>query len=196
MSDALPRQTLARAAARLNAGHCKAGLLPPLILMTDDERLRDPVAAAKALPQGSLVIVRSRDAARRADLAETLLRLPLFVLIAGDPALVARLGADGLHLPETRAHEAAHWRALHPRWIIGAARAANPHLDFVLLSPVFPTRSHRGRPSLGAVRANTLAKASRVPAYALGGIDARNARLLHGFAGIAAIGALDIDDGV
>ena len=172
-------------------------MLPPLVLMTDDARLADPLRAAKALPRGSLVIVRARDAERRARLAEALLRLPyIFVLIADDPALAARLDADGLHLPQNRAREAAHWRARHPRWIISAARAANPHLDFVLLSPVFPTRSHPGRPSLGAVRANALAKASCVPAYALGGIDAQNARLLHGFAGIAAIGALDVDHGV
>jgi len=172
-------------------------MLPPLVLMTDDERLPDPLPAAKALPRGSLVILRARDAVRRAALAQALLRLPhIVVLIAGDPALAAELGADGLHLPESRAREAAHWRARHPRWLISAARVADPHLDFMLLSPVFPTRSHPGRPALGAVRANALAKALRIPAYALGGIDARNARLLHGFAGIAAIGALDVDDGV
>jgi thiamine-phosphate pyrophosphorylase len=172
-------------------------MLPALVLMTDDERLADPLRAAKALPHGSLVIARARDAGRRATLAKALLRLPhIFVLIADDPELAARLGADGLHLPEIRAREAAHWRARHPRWLISAARSPNPHLDFVLLSPVFPTRSHPGRASFGAVRANALAKASPVPAYALGGIDAQNARLLHGFAGIAAIGALDVDHGV
>ena len=132
MSDALSRRRLARAAARLNAAHRAA--LPPLVLMTDDERLADPVRAARALPRGSLVIVRSRDAARRAEIAQALQRLPLFVLIADDPLSAAKLGADGLHLPERRAREAAHWRARYPRWIISAARAANPYLDFVLLN--------------------------------------------------------------
>ncbi|HEY0300753.1 MAG TPA: hypothetical protein VGC36_05450, partial [Rhizomicrobium sp.] len=65
MTDSLARRTLARAAARLNASHAKAGLLPPLALFTDDARLADPLGAARALPRGSLVVVRAREAARR-----------------------------------------------------------------------------------------------------------------------------------
>jgi len=176
-----------------------AGLLPALVLMTDDERLADPLAAAAALPRGAMVIARARNAARRAELARAMLvlarRRDLFVLVADDPALAARLGADGLHLPQARAREAAHWRALHPRWIIStamhAARPPGPFVDLVFLSPVFPTRSHPERAALGAARAGAMVRALTVPAYALGGIDARNAVLLQGFAGIAAIGALD-----
>ncbi len=175
-----------------------AGRLPPLALLTDDERLADPLAAAAALPKGSLVIVRARDAAHRAGLAGAMLALAtrrdLIVLISDDPALAARIGADGLHLPERHAREAAHWRAVHPHWIISAAahgrRPASAALDLLLLSPVFPTGSHPYRPALGAARANALARALRVPVYALGGVNAGNARLLHGFAGVAAIGAL------
>ncbi|MEI9990279.1 MAG: thiamine phosphate synthase [Rhizomicrobium sp.] len=168
--------------------------------MTDDERLPDPLAAAAALPKGALVVVRSRDPARRADLAGALLALSrrrdLFVLIADDPALAARLGADGLHLPQAKARQAGHWRARHPRWIISAAAHA-PHamhatVDFLFLSPIFPTRSHPDRAALGAVRANLIARTARVPVYALGGVEARNAALLSGFAGLAAIGALSI----
>ncbi len=170
-----------------------AGLLPPLVLFTDDERLLDPVAAARALPKGSLVVIRARDATRRAALLNAMPK-DLFVVVAGDPVLAAK--ADGLHLPQSRAHEAAHWRARHPRWLITAARhgahAPPPHLDAVFLSAVFPTRSHPGRQALTAIRANAIAQASCVPVYALGGIDARNAALLHGFAGIAAIGALAV----
>jgi len=177
-----------------------AGQLPPLALMTDDARLPDPLGAAVALPRGSLVVVRARDAARREHLGRSLLTLAkkrdLIVLIADDPGLAARLGADGLHLPERRAPEAAHWRAVHPRWLISAAchgtRPQTAHVDFVFLSSAFPTRSHPGGAALGAVRANLSALALRIPAYALGGIDARNARLLNSFVGIAAIGALAV----
>jgi len=173
-------------------------MLPPLVLMTDDARLADPLAAARALPRGSMVVVRSRDVARRAELARAMVELSgargLVVLIADDPGLAAR--ADGLHLPQARAGEAAHWRAAHPRWIITAAAhgagASDVHLDAVFLSAIFPTASHPGREALGAARANALARAMTVPVYALGGIDARNAALLRGFVGIAAIGALAV----
>jgi thiamine-phosphate pyrophosphorylase len=197
MAEKRSRRALARAAAHLAAHN--GAVLPPLILMTDDDRLPDPLAAAKALPRGSLVIVRSRDTAPRAALGHAMLTLArsqhLFVLIADDPGLAARLGADGIHLPERRAREAAHWRARHPAWLITTAShghtPAPPTVDAVLLSPVFATQSHVGAPSLGATRASFVAARQIKPVYALGGIDAHNAtRLSRAFCGIAAIGAL------
>lgn len=168
--------------------------------MTDDERLADARAAARALPRGAMVVVRARNPKKRAALARELLavarRRGLFVLIADDPALAARVGADGVHLPQARAREAAQWRARFPRWIITAAAHGVPcsaaHLDALMLSAVFPTGSHPGRKALSPVRANLIAARLSVPVYALGGIDARNAARLHGFAGIAAIGALAV----
>jgi thiamine-phosphate pyrophosphorylase len=178
--------------------HANAGLLPPLVLMTDDERLSDPLAAARALPKGSMVVVRARHAAKRIALAHALrgLKDTLVILVANDAALAAGVDADGLHLPEAAAPEASRWRARHPRWIITAAahsqRAVQNmrDVDALFLSPVFATGSHEGRAALGAVRANRIARDALVPIYALGGIDAHNAPLLHGFVGIAAIGAL------
>jgi thiamine-phosphate pyrophosphorylase len=200
VADVLARRKLARLAARLNARNGHAGLLPFLVLMSDDERLPDPIAAARALPRGSMVIVRSRDAAQRARIAKTLLSKmhDLVVLIADDPGLAATLHADGVHLPEVRAHEASHWRALRPDWLITAsahslrALAAAGRADAIFLSPLFETQSHPGRPALGAMRARFLALQARVPVYPLGGIGAGNAgRLAEGtFVGLAAIGGL------
>jgi thiamine-phosphate pyrophosphorylase len=189
----LERRKLASAAARLNAASNYSGILPPLILMTDDDRLADPLGAARALPKGSLVIVRSRQAETRLHLLTAIRAIgDCIVLVADDPDLAAQ--ADGLHLPERRAHEVAHWRARHPRWMITAAAHSEKlqDADAVLLSPVFPTASHPGGAALTAVRANMIAAQSQVPVYALGGVTARNARLLHGFTGIAAIGALSV----
>ena len=157
----------------------------------------------RALPKASLVIVRARDAKRRAQLATSLLVLArargLILLIADDPLLAVRIGAHGIHLPEARAREAAHWRARFPRWFItvaahslraiGNGRAA----DTVLLSPVFATLSHEGAEPLTAVRARLMARQVPVPLVALGGVNAGNAVLLGGVAGIAAIGALTPD---
>jgi thiamine-phosphate pyrophosphorylase len=164
-----------------------------MILMTDDDRLPDPLAAVRALPRGSAVIVRARQPERRAQLLGAIRAIgDRIVLVADDPSLAAE--ADGLHLPERRAYEAAHWRARFPRWVVTAA-AHGPRLpdaDAVLLSPVFATASHPGAHTLSAVRANIIAAQSCVPVYAMGGVTARNARLLHGFTGIAAIGALSV----
>ncbi|HEY2837322.1 MAG TPA: thiamine phosphate synthase [Rhizomicrobium sp.] len=163
--------------------------------MTDDDRLPDPVTAARALPKGSLVIIRARDAERRRALAEALATGTdgLILLAADDPVLAE--GLHGLHLPEARAREAAHWRALRPDWVITvaahSARALHaPYADAVLLSPVFATRSHPKAHPLTPVRARFIARAALVPVLALGGVTARNATLLFGFSGIAAIDGL------
>jgi thiamine-phosphate pyrophosphorylase len=200
MADKLARAKLARAAMRFAARSRYA--LPPLILMTDDERLADPVSAARALPRGSMVIVRMRDAARRNELATTLRAIAkargLKLLIAGDPDLAARIGADGIHLAEAHARQAAHWRARHADWIITASAhsmtAIMParHADAVIVAPVFPTASHPGGATLGVMRLRLIARQSAVPVYALGGIDARTVGQLEDakLAGVAAIGAL------
>jgi thiamine-phosphate pyrophosphorylase len=195
---------LAREAVRLNARAETLRALPALVLMTDDDRLADPLAAAQMLPRGSLVILRARDAARRAALAQALVRmarpLGIRVSIAGDPDLAAHCGADGVHFPEVRIGEAAHWRVSRPQWLITCAAhsltaCANAHIalaDAVLLAPVFPTKSHPGRNFLGPFRARTIAHTSPIPVYALGGIDAQNAARLvdGGFIGLAAVEGL------
>jgi thiamine-phosphate pyrophosphorylase len=197
MSDSLPRRRLARAALALASW---SGV-PPLVLMTDDERLRDPLAAARALPRGSIVVVRARAAGRRRELAfslKTIVRAKrLILLIAGDAALARACGAKGVHLPETRLGEAASLRARGFPLVTASAHSFSAlrrakEADAVFLSPVFPTQSHPGRAALGAMRANLMARQSAVPVYALGGISARNAALLGAgaFDGIAAIGAL------
>ena len=200
MSDSAWRQAnartrLARAAEKLAAA--AGSRLPPLILFTDDDRLPDPLAAAKALPRGGLIIVRARDATRRRELALALREVAraqgLFLSIAGDAALARAVGADGVHLPEAQIGEAA---GLGRRFLVTASahslaalrRAAE--VDAMVLSAVFPTASHSGRAALGVCRANLMARLARGPVYALGGISAENAGRLHGFCGIAAIGAL------
>jgi len=177
---------LARRQATLNADM-------PLVLMTDDRRC-DWAQAARALPRGSVVVVRARDAQQRLALAKALHGIaPL--LIADDPALAARIGAAGLHLPEVRMKEAAHWRAAFPHWIITASAHSlralmGAHLlDAVFLSPVFA--GHKKARPLTPLRAAFIAAHAPVPVYALGGVSPRNAALLApAFSGIAAISSL------
>jgi thiamine-phosphate pyrophosphorylase len=172
--------------------------------MTDEIRLKDPVAAVRALPQGAAVILRHTDKDARALLARRLKPIVrargLLLLISGDAPLAAGIGADGLHLPELRAREAAHFKGCRPSWLItvaahslrGLAVARRSGADAAILAPVFATASHRDRVPLGPARVRMIAAAIPIPVYALGGVDARNAGLLKGagIAGIAAIGAL------
>jgi len=199
--DTLHRMRLARAATRLNArsGHKE---LPPLIFLTDDARTPDPLPAIRALPRGSLVIVRSKNPQRRRELAHAAARIAqrhgLLLSIAGDAALAAETAADGLHLSDAETEKAGRYRA--KPWLLTAAahsahavlRAQLSGAHAVLLSPIFATQSHTDRAPLGLARLRTIARTSPIPIYALGGIDAEKVERLRNIplAGIAAIGAL------
>ncbi len=99
-----------------------------------------------------------------------------------------------------RAREAAHWKALHPAWLITAAAhsacgvgiAARSRCDAVLLAPAFATQSHVQRAPLGVSRFCFVARASPVAIYALGGVNEKTVRRLAGarLAGVAGIEAL------
>ena len=204
MENVLARERLARAAARLNRKH--AGSLPALVFLTDDERTPDPLPAVRALPRGSLVIIRARQTSRRTALVQAIAlaagQQGLHWLVADDPELASRTGADGVHFPEERIPEAHRWRAFRPWWLItcaahslsACAHVADAGANAALLGPVFPTGSHPGGKALGPLRVRIIASRSPVPVYALGGIDNVTARRLDAacLAGLAAIGALAI----
>jgi thiamine-phosphate pyrophosphorylase len=190
--------TLAKQARRLNARTGRGRGLPALLLLTDEVRLPDPLAAAARLPRGAGVILRHYGAPDRAALAARLAALcrrrGLLLLVAEDWRLAAAVRADGVHLPE-RPQRRFRGR---PGWLVTAAahsapaliRAARRGADAALLSPAFPTRSHPGRPALGPARFARLAHAAPLPVYALGGVDERTAARLRGAVGVAANGAL------
>jgi thiamine-phosphate pyrophosphorylase len=173
------------------------------VLVSDADRLADPVPAACGLPRGSAVLLRHYGDPARVELARTLRavcrarRLELW--IGGDPAFAQVLGADGIHFSERALPACGRWNRPHPQLRITAAahswrsivRAARAGADAVLLSPLFATRSHPGAPGLGRLRFAQLAHRSPIPVYALGGIDEHTAPALagSGVAGIAAIGA-------
>jgi thiamine-phosphate pyrophosphorylase len=174
--------------------------------MTDNVRLPDPTIAIHGLPAGSAVILRDRDRARRAALADRVQplcrRRSVRLLIANDWRLARSIGADGVHLSEASVRRASRpWKSSRrPGWIVTAAahspaavrRAVKLGVDAVLLSPVFATKSHPGVRTIGPLRFARWVRESPAPVYALGGIDAKAARRLQasGVAGFAAIGGL------
>lgn len=178
--------------------------LPRLLFFTDPARTPDIEAAIARLPRGAGVVYRpfgAPDAALRGRrLARLAHRRGLLLLAGADPGLAARIGADGVHLPQRLAQRARAIRRARPGWLVTAAAhsggaiaaARRAGADAAVVSPVFASASpSAGRP-LGTLRFAALVRGARLPVYALGGINARTARRLagSGAAGLAAVDAL------
>ena len=165
--------------------------LPRLWLMTD-ERLGDGLfAALQRLPKGGGIVFRHYSLAereRRALFEEVMAlarRRNQLLLLAGPAEQAVAWGADGSHgggpgsgLRSAPVHNLAEIRA-----------AECDGADLLFLSPVFATRSHPGAQPLGSARFNALARRTKLPVMALGGMNpirARRLRESYGWAGIDA----------
>ncbi len=109
----------------------------------------------------------------------------------GDAALASRLGA-GLHLNAAQLMQAEkrpdfEWVAASCHDQAEMQRAIELGLDFIVLSPVLPTPSHPGEPTLGWPAFCTLLRDYALPVYALGGLGRDDLALArgHGAHGIA-----------
>lgn len=180
--------------------------MPRLWLLTDPDRLADPVAAACGLPVGSGIIYRSFGRANAETEALALAKLArrrgLVLLIGADAGLAARVRADGVHLPERMMVRSPRLRAKHPGWILTTA-AHNQHalekakalkLDGAFLSAVFASQSPSATAPIGPVRLANFVTGAGLPVMALGGITAKTGQRLlgTGIYGLAAIEGLKI----
>ncbi|MFZ2996518.1 thiamine phosphate synthase [Sphingobium sp.] len=174
--------------------------LPSLWLMTD-ERVSDAamLAAVGQLPKGCAGIIfrhySIQPKARRAlfDAVRAIAqRRRLTLLLAGKARTAMAWQADGWHGPTGRKATGRmfHSAAAHDAKEIQAAR--RHHADLILLSPLFPTRSHPGAAHLGRVRFAALARQARMPVMALGGVNHSHRHMLPGIGadGWAAIDGL------
>jgi len=97
------------------------------------------------------------------------------VLLNGDVDLANEVGADGVQLTgaqlaELRERPKVNWCAASCHDEQEIRRAEELGCDFVLLSPVLPTKSHPGAPHLGWEKFAEMAAGSSIPVYALGGL--------------------------
>ena len=125
------------------------------------------------------------------------------VLLNGSPAGAAEIGADGVHLNSLQLH-ALSARPVAVTQLLAAschspqdlAQAARLGSDFVLLSPVLPTRSHPDADPLGWSRFAAWVDAATMPVFALGGMHAGLMAMAwaHGAQGIAGIRGLWADE--
>ncbi len=151
--------------------------------------MADPLGLIATLPKGGLcgVVFRHDAAPNRLALGTAIAQIcrarGIALVVAGDARLAARLHA-GLHLrggrrpgrlalPRNRPITASvhHAADLH--------RARRNGATILFCSPVFPTASHPGAPSLGSLGFQRLARhAGAAERYALGGIDGTAIRRL------------------
>lgn len=184
--------------------HRKTSPIPPLWLMTDERVEGDALlAAAERMPkgQGGIILRHYRsDPKTRRTLFKAIARIArrrrLILVLAGNSAGAAAWKADGWHGRSTRqaVRPMLHSAPAHnAREILAAERAG---ADFILLSPLFPTRSHPGGRALGRVAFARLARDAKVPVMALGGVNRTHRRVLAsiGAAGWAAIDGLAAPD--
>jgi thiamine-phosphate pyrophosphorylase len=162
-------------------------------------------AIARNLADGiDWIQIREKDLSARElfDLVQCARALPnpaatkILVNTRADVALAA--GAAGAHLP-SGSPPPRYWRAIAPPdFLIGVschtleeARAAEQEgADYVLFGPVFTPRSKSADlPPRGLDRLAEVARAVRIPVFALGGITKENASQCAsaGAAGVAAI---------
>lgn len=161
--------------------------LPGMWLVSDarnDGRLEQ---ALGRLPPGSGFVYRHYHLAPGARLARfralrRICRRCGHLLILADSVLTAReWGAHGIYgaplaLGPRRAGLLAIATA-HDLREIGQANRIDA--DAVMLSPVFPTRSHPGAAALGPARFRVLAARAKCPVIALGGMSTASARRLQ-----------------
>lgn len=181
-------------------------ILPSLLVLTDRRQAAASLVevVAEAVEAGArAVVLREKDLPRpeRAALAVALAPLvhhPGGLLLSAGEALP---GCDGIHLPSgpTRATDDTGpsqglvvGQSCHHGDELGAAEAGG--VDYVTLSPVFLTGSKPGYgPPIGLERLAQLVRLTRVPVYALGGIEtpeqARSCRYA-GAAGVAVMGSV------
>jgi thiamine-phosphate pyrophosphorylase len=168
--------------------------LPRIWLMTDERADAALDRALLRLPRGGGIVFRHHATApadRRARfdrVRRVALRRGLMLVLADKPARARQWRADGVHGRESSgAAGLLRTGAVHDLRQLRRSGGA----DLIFLSPVFPTRSHPGAHALGRLRFAALARLARVPAIALGGVDARKGRQLRalgawGWAGIDA----------
>ncbi len=193
--------------ARLLNSRAEVSFLPPVIYMTDEVRVPNPLSSIAKLAPGNGVIFRHYAAQQKRELALKINALcrerNLIFLVAGDYALARDLEADGLHLPEylvdSPSLNVRNWRQRPNKLLTAAAHSLRSlkkcqdlNVDAALISPIFPTKSHVGQKAIGVLGLTKMSRTAHIPVYALGGISDKNAsQLLKSPAiGIAGIGAI------
>jgi len=114
------------------------------------------------------------------------------LILNSDIELVKEIGADGVQLTGAQLAELSvrpevDWCAASCHNMEELRRAEALGCDFVMLSPVLPTKSHPGAAHLGWENFSAIASDSSIPVYALGGLTHLDMQTAwqHGAHGVA-----------
>jgi thiamine-phosphate pyrophosphorylase len=109
-------------------------------------------------------------------------QLGLLLIVNDRPFVASESGADGVHVGQDDAQVADVRELVGEEMLIGLSThtpeqidATNPALvDYVGVGPVHETPTKPGRPAVGTELVRYAADHSRVPFFAIGGLDAEN----------------------
>ncbi|MDQ7004145.1 MAG: thiamine phosphate synthase [Ghiorsea sp.] len=186
-------------------------IFPPikLLLLTDSKRFDSPDVMLSCIEQAiqggvDTVVLREKDldSAKLLSLASKLRVTTKHhgtrLMIHSQADVAKAVGADGVHVDAKSISEISQIKSwLGNGFMLSASchaadelkQAAQQGADFCFLSPVFPTQSHPGAPSLGAKKFFDIAATVNIPVLALGGIEADVMPLLQGH-GVATMGSI------
>ncbi len=180
-----------------------------LLLISDSKRFKSHSDMLVVIEQAMLggvdtVLLREKhlDSAKLLALASALRALTnkhhVRLMIHSQADIAKAVNADGVHVDSASITEISSIKAWFETPVLVSASchheeelkaAEQQGADFVFLSPVFPTQSHPGAPSLGADEFQRLSQSVGIPVIALGGISSENLKQLQG-AGIATMGGI------
>jgi len=175
----------------------KDNKLPKIIIIFNDDDFDEKKFLNLKIPKESAFLLRSYKAKGRKKIAKQLLKFckmkKLKLLIASDIKLAEDINAHGVHFPEymIKKKNKINWVIvknikLRKNWIITTAvhslqaikNAEFFDIDAALLSPVFSSKSHPNKKNLGINKFSKIVKKTKLPIYALGGINIKNIKSL------------------
>ena len=170
-------------------------LIPAVWLISDARNDAVLERVLRRLPRGSGLIFRHyhlgeiERRSRFQALARVARARGHVVVVSGDARKALRWGADGAYGPaQSLSRGPACLRLATAHSLRGLAKS---RADAILLSPVYPTRSHSGSKTLGSLRFRLISRRSAVPVIALGGMTPARAVALgsHSWAAIDGLSA-------
>lgn len=122
-------------------------------------------------------------------------------LVNDDPRLARQFEADGVHVGRADPSPRVARSLLGPKAIIGVTvygkqgeevRAEREGADYLAIGPFFPSPTKPEEPELPLHVLDAVVARTRLPVFAIGGIDVQRARILarHRIAGIAVVSAV------